>query len=145
MMKRCIVDSWRVGHPGVDIELFYIKSVEISSTQATPISGWPEVLQSCKPIKFTQLTRWWWSDASSNHDASDIRARILNCFTSSQSRYLVLRLHPYLGDLRFYKVVNPWNLLNLPPDDEAMHRRFMTRRTSGRRHWIVLHQVSRDI
>ena len=46
-------------------------------------------------------------DEEAIHDASDIRARILNCFTSSQSRYLELRLHPDMGDLRFYKVVAP--------------------------------------
>ena len=52
---------------------------------------------------------------------------------SSQSRYLVLRLHPYLGDLRFYIALNTINLLNLHTDEEAMHRQFATRRTSVKR------------
>ena len=60
--------------------------------------------------------------------------RVGRGFTSSQSRYLKPRLHPLLRDLRFYKAVNPQNLLNSHSDDEAKHQRFMTRRTPGRRY-----------
>ena len=60
--------------------------------------------------------------------------RVGRVFTSSQSRYLKTRLHPLLGDLRFHNRYLPLNLLNLHSDEEAMHRRFMTRRTPGSRY-----------